>query len=391
MGFRNQHLSYSRLSRFEQCPLSFRLHYIEKAKADPGVPLRFGKAVHAVLEVLVREHMEQERSGPLSEERAAELWQQAWAAEDLSGVEVFQEGLDILRAFVRDQGHLEHHDVLAIEKEFRLPVGPFTVLGFIDRIDRVDDETIEVIDYKTNRQIFSRDEVEHSLQLSLYHVAVQRMWPWAKNVRLTFHMLRHGLRLRTERTPEQLAAALRYVETMGRMTEEATEFPARLNSNCVWCDHRQQCPAYAAALKGQRDFICEDTADLEAVAREREEVARLAKLLYARKSELEGVLKTHLVEHDELVLAGVRYRMFNVTKVEHPLARTVQVLADATGMDRDEIVERIATVDGKALDRLLKEAGKTLDRSRVALLKAELDATAEKSFSPRFWAKEVAA
>ena len=35
--------------------------------------------------------------------------------------------------------------------------------------------------------------------------------------------------------------------------------------------------------------------------------------------------------------------------------------------------------------------GKTLDRSRVALLKAELDATAEKSFSPRFWAKEVAA
>jgi putative RecB family exonuclease len=391
MGFRNQHLSYSRLSRFEQCPLSFRLHYIEKAKADPGVPLRFGKAVHAVLEVLVREHMEQERSGPLSEERAAELWQQAWAAEDLSGVDVFQEGLDILRAFVRDQGHLEHHDVLAIEKEFRLPVGPFTVLGFIDRIDRVDDETIEVIDYKTNRQIFTRDEVEHSLQLSLYHVAVQRMWPWAKNVRLTFHMLRHGLRLRTERTPEQLEAALRYVETMGRMTEEATEFPARLNSNCVWCDHRQQCPAYAAALKGQRDFICEDTADLEAVAREREEVARLAKLLYARKSELEGVLKTHLAEHDELVLAGVRYRMFNVTKVEHPLARTVQALADATGMGHDEIVERIATVDGKALDRLLKEAGKTLDRSRVALLKAELDATAEKSFSPRFWAKEVAA
>lgn len=391
MGFRNQHLSYSRLSRFEQCPLSFRLHYIEKAKADPGVPLRFGKAVHAVLEILVREHMEQERSGPLSEERAAELWQQAWAAEDLSGVDVFQEGLDILRAFVRDQGHLDHHDVLAIEKEFRLSVGPFTVLGFIDRIDRVDDETIEVIDYKTNRQIFSRDEVEHSLQLSLYHVAVQRMWPWAKNVRLTFHMLRHGLRLRTERTPEQLEAALRYVETMGRMTEEATEFPARLNSNCVWCDHRQQCPAYAAALKGQRDFICEDTADLEAVAREREEVARLAKLLYARKSELEGVLKTHLAERDELVLAGVRYRMFNVTKVEHPLARTVQVLADATGMDRDEIVERIATVDGKALDRLLKEAGKTLDRSRVALLKAELDATAERSFSPRFWAKEVAA
>ena len=78
--FKNQHLSYSRLSRFEQCPLSFKLHYIDKKQAEPGVPLRFGKAVHAVLENLVREHMEEEREGPLSEDRAVTLWQEAWAA-----------------------------------------------------------------------------------------------------------------------------------------------------------------------------------------------------------------------------------------------------------------------------------------------------------------------
>lgn len=34
--FKNQHLSYSRLSRFETCPLSYRLHYIEKKQAEPG-------------------------------------------------------------------------------------------------------------------------------------------------------------------------------------------------------------------------------------------------------------------------------------------------------------------------------------------------------------------
>lgn len=45
---------------------------------------------------------------------------------------------------------------------------------------------------------------------------------------------------------------------------------------------RQQCPAYAEALTGKRDVICESTDSLEAVAREREEVARLAKALYAR-------------------------------------------------------------------------------------------------------------
>ena len=82
MNFRNEHLSYSRLTRFEQCPLSFKLHYVSKHEAEPGLPLRFGKAIHAVFEALVREHMSDERTGPLSEDRAAELWQKAWAAEE---------------------------------------------------------------------------------------------------------------------------------------------------------------------------------------------------------------------------------------------------------------------------------------------------------------------
>ncbi|MBM4356214.1 MAG: PD-(D/E)XK nuclease family protein, partial [Deltaproteobacteria bacterium] len=289
----------------------------------------------------------------------------------------------------RTQGTLDHHDILAVEKEFRLPVGPFTVLGYIDRVDRVDDETVEVLDYKTNRLLFTRDEVDSSLQMSLYHLAARQLWPWAKKVKLTFLMLRHGLRMTTERSPEQLEAAMRYVETVGRMTEEATEFPPRLNSNCVWCDHRSKCPAYAEALKGKRDFVCENTDDLPAVAREREEVARLVKILSDRKAELEGVLKTHLQEHDELVLAGTRYRMFNTAKTEYPLEPTVETIEKATGMERASLVARLAAVDKKALDALLKELAGRLDKPKLMLLKAELEAAATISYSPRFWAKAV--
>ena len=138
--FKNQHLSYSRLSRFETCPLSYRLHYIEKQEAEPGLPLRFGKTIHAVLERLIKEVVDDERTGPLSEERAIELYREAWGAEQLTGMDVFAEGLAILRRFIAEQGVVDHRDVLAIEKEFRLPVGPFEVLGFIDRVDWIDDE-----------------------------------------------------------------------------------------------------------------------------------------------------------------------------------------------------------------------------------------------------------
>lgn len=383
--FVNKHLSFSRLSRFEQCPLSFKLNYIDKRRAEPGVPLRFGKLVHAVLEVLVREHMEGERTGPLSEERAIELYREGWAREALAGMEVFTEGIDILKAFVRNQGDLDHKDVLAIEKEFRLTIGRFTVLGFIDRVDWVDDETVEVIDYKTNRMLFTRDEVEHSLQMSLYHLAARQIWPWAKKVRLSFDMLRHGIRMRTERTPEQIDAARAYVETLGAMTEEAAEYPARLNSNCVWCDHKQSCPAYADALKGRRDVVCDDLDDLEAVAKEREEVASLAKILYARKKELEGVIKAHLEDNGELVLAGTRYRMLNTTSLSYPLEPTLQILGGSTGMDRDALVARLATIDKKALDALVKEVAP--ERARARLLKTELETVAKKSYSPRLRAK----
>ena len=388
--FKNQHLSYSRLSRFETCPLSYRLHYIEKKQAEPGLPLRFGKTIHAVLERLIREVVDDERTGPLSEERAIELYREAWGAERLTGMDVFAEGLAILRRFIAEQGVVDHRDVLAIEKEFRLPVGPFEVLGFIDRVDWIDDETVEVIDYKTNHQLFTRDEVDTSLQMSLYEVAVRRLWPWAKKVKLTFWMLRHGVRQETTRTEEQLADALAYVETLGRQTESATEYPARLNTNCSYCDHRKQCPAYADALKGKREFIVEDLADLEGVAREREEVARLAKALYARKEELEDILKAQLKERDELVLGGVRYRMFATTSLDYPLDPTLTLLADATGLSRDEVLGKLGAIDKKALDALLKSLGKKLDKPRVSLLKAELEAHADKRMSPRLWAKEVA-
>ena len=58
-------------------------------------------------------------------------------------------------------------------------------------------------------------------------------------------------------------------------------------------------------------------------------------------------------------------------------------------MPRDELLSKVAVVEKKSLDALLKELGKRLDKPRVSLLKAELEARAEKRQSPRFWSKEA--
>jgi hypothetical protein len=95
-----------------------------------------------------------------------------------------------------------------------------------------------------------------------------------------------------------------------------------------------------------------------------------------------------LKHHDQLILGGVRYRMFTTTSLDYPLEPTLSLLASATGLSRDAMIGRLGAIDKKALDALLKSLGKRLDRPRISLLKAELDARAAKKLSPRFWAKK---
>jgi hypothetical protein len=68
---------------------------------------------------------------------------------------------------------------------------------------------------------------------------------------------------------------------------------------------------------------------------------------------------------------------------------TLRVLETSTGLPRDELVSRVAAIDKKAVDQLVKQTSK--DRAHTRLLKAELENVANTSFSPRLWAKEVSA
>jgi len=386
-GFKNTYLSFSRLKRFESCPLSFKLHYIDKLRSEPNDALRFGSLLHTVLEQLYLWVIREEHAGRLPEEHALELYREAWSRSGLSGFGIYQEGLDILKAYLREHAMVDHRDILAVEKEFRLQIAGYEVLGYIDRVDRIDDETVEVIDYKTNRLLFTRDEVDSDLQLTVYLMAARQAWPWAKKIRLVFHLLRHGVRMVTERTDEQIEAAREYIVALGKQTESADEYPPRINPNCQYCDHRQHCPAYQEAVAGQVEVVKSSKNDLESIAREREQVANLAKILYGRKAELERILKAQLEEQDTLELAGMVYRISHSTQKSYPIDATLKVFSEVAGVDETDARQRLLVVDKAKVDALVKKLGKNMPRTAHRMLKTQLDAVAEKNFVPRFYAK----
>jgi RecB family exonuclease len=383
------HISVSRIKRYAQCPRAYELHYIERKEAQPGAPLIFGKVQHAALERAYRQIVSDRITGRFPVELLVAAYQYEWGRAGLTDFPEFEEGLKLLKDYAANHPTVDHAMVLAIEQEFRLPIDRFEVLGYIDRVDQLDAETIEIVDYKSNRLLFSHEEVESDLQLSIYALAARALWPWVKHIKLSFYMLRHGVRVETSRTPEQLAAAREYVAALGHQMETATEFPARLNANCSYCDHRSDCNAYERALRGEVDAGIVDELNLEAVARARQELAHTIKVLGARKEHLDGIIKAHLEEHDALVLGGVRFSMWNINKLTFPLRRTIDLVSSATGIPKTEIADKIAVVDKSALDALVKKAAKHLPRERAALLDIELEASADRSVSQRLWAKEV--
>jgi hypothetical protein len=97
---------YSRLSRgSRQCPLSATACTTSRSagRARPAAPLRQDWSTPSS-SGSSRRSLDDERTGPLSEERALELYREAWGAEQLTGMDVFAEGLKILRRFVARAG-----------------------------------------------------------------------------------------------------------------------------------------------------------------------------------------------------------------------------------------------------------------------------------------------
>ncbi|MBI5549079.1 MAG: PD-(D/E)XK nuclease family protein [Deltaproteobacteria bacterium] len=389
MTFKNEYLSASRLKRFAQCPKSFDLHYVRGEPAAFNPATTFGSVLHSALERAYRVIVAEKITGRFPEDRLLAFFEEEWALASLSDFESFQDGVKILRDYVQAHALVEHEKILGIEQEFQFELEGFQVRGFIDRVDRLDAETVLITDYKSNRAIFTRVEVDQDLQLSIYAMAAQKLWPWAKTIRLSFCLLRHGIQMETSRNDEELGAARKYMVTLARASEQAAEFPARLNENCGWCDHRAQCPEYHRALLGKVENVCTDDQDLSAVAREREEVARLARILYARKEALEKILKRRLDEGGTLELGGVAYSLAKTVHLSYPPDTTLMLLHEFVGGEPEDLAAQLLVLDKGSVDDLVKKVAKQLTPAESRLLKVRLEAVAQKTYSPRFVAERV--
>lgn len=390
--FRNEHLSVSRLKLYEACPLAFYKRYVNKSGPKgplPQAPL-FGIVLHAALEAVFHWILENEHSGPFPTAELVGFYQQAWRESDLASVDLYQEGLAILRSYAGTYDMVDHFSILAVEQEFNIVVDGFKLNGYIDRVDKVSDEEVMIVDYKSNWMLFHSDELEHDLQMSIYGLAARTLYPWAKRVSFRFDMLRHNLPQYAHRTAAVIDDAAGYVVAIGKRTEEDKNWYPRLDPNCKYCDHRLTCDAYKTVIDGKHPTIRpSDMDDMEAVLKERNEVRTLANLLYARQKELDKVVATRLKKEGEFQLAGFQCRYINPQSTSYDLAPVVRAFTEV-GLTEDEVRSKVCVVDDKMVEELRVETITKIDRPKALMLKVSLEAVAKKTpTTPRLDVREL--
>lgn len=168
---------------------------------------------------------------------------------------IFQkEGIEIIRRFYNSNQPWNFHAV-DLESRFEVlledaPRKEYHVLaGIIDRIDKLDDGTYEIIDYKTARRMPSQDALNRDLQLSIYHLGLLKRWPHlaSQNIKLTLQFLKHNEKISTFRSPDALEKTKESLIKDIREIQERVknnDFPATPSALCDWCGYRKICPVW---------------------------------------------------------------------------------------------------------------------------------------------------
>lgn len=234
-------LSYTQISQYRQCPLCYKLQYIDRLKTKPRWYFSFGTTIHNCVEKFFRVNT----PVPPSLSELLDFYEQNWiptayeTKEDEANYKEY--GREILTRFW--EIHSPDFQIpIALERGFSLDVDGIKVRGFIDRVDKLESSGLSIIDYKTNKDLFTKDYLENDLQLTIYQMAAEQTWQLPVE-RLTLYHLRSNTACTCmPRSPERIEQARRLINDVAECIERA-EFPATENVFCP-CDFPEFCPYY---------------------------------------------------------------------------------------------------------------------------------------------------
>lgn len=248
--------SHSRLSAFEQCPLKFKMGYIDEieVEVEDTIEAFLGSRVHEVLEWLYKQV--KMCKIPSAKECLA-YFEEQWAKEfnkdikinnaEFSAKDYFNSGKKFIEKYYQRYSPFDENTI-ATEKRIMIDLdgsGKYKICGFIDRLVYNEKEKCyEIHDYKTNKTLKEQSDLEQDRQLALYSIAIKQMYPDANKISLIWHFLAFDKEFTVYKTDKQLEDLKKYIIELIQTIEKTKDFKAVESSLCSWCEFQSICPRF---------------------------------------------------------------------------------------------------------------------------------------------------
>lgn len=245
-------LSVSSIGTFEKCPKKYFYRYIEKPDVEQkkwGFT-EFGSCAHLILEifhkVLLKKHVPVEKYPDLmkwSFNKAIKefdtdlLREPVWSPDgDIDGISFLKDICQGYLYYIRDSGV---PDVVGVEIPYSFDIDEKSMIrGFIDRVDKIDEQTYHVIDYKTSKNERYLDE----FQVLVYAEAVSRLYPSAKKIIGSYMMLKHDMKMISwEFNKDDLDRCNKIIKKQSHLIDNETTWIKKPSILCKWCDYKDIC------------------------------------------------------------------------------------------------------------------------------------------------------
>jgi len=250
--------SFSQLAAFSTCPLQYKFAFVLKIPAPSDkASLIFGRVLHNTLNIfltpllsenkkiqasLFKEEKKQDISEIINEPRLLSLYKEYWQADGYKSKEereeYYQKGIKALKNFLVDWQQNPPTEILFLEKNFSFKIDTDIIRGTIDRVDRLSDGTLEIIDYKTGQ---GKDKLEFKdkRQLVLYQIFLEDFLQ-EKVSKLTYYYLEAGEKLSfVANTKEIEKVKIGIREEIAAIKER--NFVPKPSTLCKFCDFNQIC------------------------------------------------------------------------------------------------------------------------------------------------------
>lgn len=299
-------LSASSLQVFTLCPARWQTEYLNRTPTPNNDAAMLGTSVHGACELWVQKcYIDKEMEPTL--QLLLDFYQISFIATfgtaDTDS-ELYRDGVSMLTKWHK-RTSFDGFEVLTVEvkKSFDVPymlngvkqTVPYNYV--MDRMDKLPDGSIRVVDYKSIRVPITSDQLRKKVQARSYGLAAQIEYPEAPRIFVEFDMFRHDP-VGVVFTREDNANTWRYLKTEAQRIVDTPneEAPEVLNSECQYCPRKAHCKTLNANINGQGIHSITPDQAVEMKYRIQSQLKGLDRLL----SEVDDLILMEAVQRDEL-------------------------------------------------------------------------------------------